>query len=501
MTGTSAFIDHFRAALRIKTDWPASAGGGVNFDGINFDSAKISDAKVDGTDVVDPAATMPAEAPAVMPLLRFQEFLVQTYPAFHKAAERWVLSPYSVVYRWPGTAAGAVSGNAVFGAAAINTGGNSVPDPLLLLAHYDVVPAETAKWTVDPFGAELKDGYVYGRGALDMKSITMAIMESAELLCKQGFAPRRDVWIALGGDEERTGISGAQKTARWFLEKNLRFSFILDEGTPVAVGQLKGVDKPLALVGIEEKGYVSVDLTVEQKPGHASQPAEQQAAAVLARALLRLSRRPFPWRLTPAVEAFFRQLSPHARGITGFVMRHARLLGPLFFKAAAVSPATRALLRTTLAMTQLEGSAADNVMPSVVRAVLNLRLLPPWTVGTAIERLKALIADSRVNVTVHGFASNPVEAGPGQTAMTSPGWNEINAALETAFPAVPALPFLMLATTDSRHYQEFSRNIFRFSPQLLDQAELSRIHGHDERISLDNLNRCLAFYTALLQQL
>jgi carboxypeptidase PM20D1 len=479
MTGASAFVEHFRAALRIKTDWPASAGaaGSVNAGGTEAPAA----------------LNTPASKPAEMPLLRFQEFLTQTYPAFHQAAERWALSPYSVVYRWPG-AANAYPGTADPGAA-------GTPDPLLLLAHYDVVPAETSQWTVDPFGAELKGGYIYGRGALDMKSITMAIMESAEVLCTQGFTPRRDVWIALGGDEERTGILGARETARWFLEKKRRFSFILDEGTPVSLGQLKGVGKALALVGIEEKGFLSVDLTVEQKPGHASQPPEQQAAAVLARALLRLSRRPFPWRLTPTVEAFFRQLSFHARGITGFVMRHARLLGPLFFKAAAASPAARALLRTTVAMTQLEGSAADNVMPSVVRAVLNLRLLPPWTVGTAVERVKAVVADSRVHVTVHGFASNPVEAGPEQAAMTSPGWNEIRAALDAAFPGTPALPFLMPATTDSRHYQEFSRNIFRFSPQLLDQGELSRIHGHDERISLENLNHCLEFYTALLQQL
>jgi carboxypeptidase PM20D1 len=182
-------------------------------------------------------------------------------------------------------------------------------------------------------------------------------------------------------------------------------------------------------------------------------------------------------------------------------MKHARLLGPLFFKAAAASPATRALFRTTIAMTQLEGSAADNVMPSAVKAVINMRLLPPWTVETAIERLKKIIADDRVSVSVYRAGFNPVKAGQDHAAQEGPGWKEIKAALGKTFPGVPVLPFLMMATTDSRYYKELSRYIFRFSPLLLDPEELSRIHGNDERITAENLERCLEFYTALIKQL
>jgi carboxypeptidase PM20D1 len=382
------------------------------------------------------------------------------------------------VYRWPGE--------------------NRDP-PALLLGHYDVVPAETTKWSVEPFGAEMKDGYIYGRGALDMKNIVMAIMESAEELCRKGFMPARDIWIALGGDEERTGINGAMKTAKWFLEKGIQFSFVLDEGPPVSKDMIKGVERPLALVGIEEKGYLSLDLTVEQKPGHASQPPEQQAAAVLSRALLRLSRRPFPWHLSPGAESFFRQLGSYTRGPGAFAMKHARFLGPLFYKAVAVSPAVRALLRNTIAMTQLEGSAADNVLPSSVRAVINLRLLPPWTVEKSIKRIKSVIADDRVGITIHGLGTNPMEAGPGQASQKSPGWKEIKTALAGVFPDVPALPFIMVATTDSRHYKDLSRYIYRFSPQLLSADDFSRIHGHDERIPVENLEQALKFYTTLME--
>ena len=445
-------IERFRAALRIKTDWP----GNIKAE--------------------DTAAIKNAEAA----LARFQEFLAGNYPFLNKAAERRVLSPYSLVYRWPGM---------------------SDTAPVLLMGHYDVVPAETEKWTADPFGAELKDGYIYGRGALDMKNMVISIMESAEELCSRGFKPAHDIWIVFGGDEERTGIKGAKETAKWFSEKGIHFSFVLDEGTPVAEDMIKGINTPLALVGIEEKGFLSLDLTVDQQSGHASQPPEQQAAAVLGRSLLRLSRRPFPWRLTPAVEAFFKQLGPYASGTRGLAMGHARLLGKLFFAVAASNTATRALFRTTLAMTQLEGSAADNVMPSSVRAVINLRLLPPWTVDTAIERVKAVIADDQVAVTVHGLGTNPVKAQPDQTKLTGSGWKEIKNALAKTFPDIPVLPFLMLATTDSRHYKDLTSGIFRFNPLLLDQKELSLIHGHDERISLENLELCLKFYIFLMEQL
>ena len=448
------FIEHFRAALRIKTVLPSGAQKG--------------------------------DSKAEQPLVDFQNFLADAYPVFHTCAERIVHSPYMVTYRWPGTGSAA---------------GGSENAPVLFVAHYDVVPAETGKWSCDPFGAEIKDNYIYGRGALDMKHFLVAVMESAEILCRRGYKPKRDIWFAFGGDEERTGILGAKETAAWFAEKGIQFSFMLDEGTPVATEQMKGINTPLALIGIEEKGFLSLDITVNQKPGHASQPPDEQAVAILSRAMLRLSKKPFPWHLTPAVEAFFKQLSVHCSGITAFFMKHSRMLGPLFFKAAGISPAIKALLRTTLAMTQLEGSAADNILPSAAKAVVNLRLLPPWTVETAIERIKSIIADNRVSVNIYGLASNPVISGQGAASMDSPGWIEIKNAMGKVFPGVPVLPFLMLATTDSRHYQNLSKYIFRINPLILNPQEISLVHGHDERVSLENLDYCLQFFISLMEQI
>jgi carboxypeptidase PM20D1 len=331
-----------------------------------------------------------------------------------------------------------------------------------------------------------------------MKSILISIMEAAETLCAAGFKPRRDVWFAFGGDEERTGIFGAMETVKWFARRGQRFAWILDEGTPVAENQIKGVDSPVALISIEEKGFLSLDLCVAQEPGHASMPPETQAAAVLGQALCRIAARPFPFKLIPTIESFFAQIAPLMPGFPGFVMRHARAFGPLFFKAAASSPMTAALLRTTAAMTQLSGSAADNVLPSEARAVINLRLLRPWTVEGAIAFIKKAINDKRVQIKVHGLGTGPVAASPDYERS---GWPEIKAALAESWPGVPMLPFLMVATTDSRHYKELSGGIFRFSPHKLNPKEMSGTHGHNERISLENLRRGLQFYTKLLEAL
>jgi len=454
------FIEKFREALKIPTWRPPEAKDGDN----------------------------EIEAP----LLRFQEFLAGNFDAFHKTAQRHVLSPYSVIYRLPGSE---------------NNDG-----AVLLLAHYDVVPAETEKWSVDPFGAEIKDGFIYGRGSLDMKNTLISIMEAADALCAQGWKPKRDVWFAFGGDEEITGVLGAVRTAKWFSEKGQKFEWILDEGTPIAENQLKGIDTPLAMVSVEEKGFCSLALTVAQDPGHASRPPKVQAAAVLARALCRLAKKPFPFKLNPTVEIFFALVAPMMPGLQGFVMRHARALGPLFFRLAATNPTTEAMLRTTVAMTQLEGSAADNVMPSQVRAVINLRLLWPQTVEAALAYIKKTINDERVQVSTYRLATDPVASSEefrrgmkkrkgSKVGLIPKGWQEIQSAMEQAWQGIPLLPFIMVATTDSRHYQELTNNIFRFSPYKLDANELGGIHGHDERISLENLNRGLAFYSNLLRSL
>jgi carboxypeptidase PM20D1 len=466
-------VERFRRAIRIKTDWPGE--------------------------------NTPADA-AIERLTAFQAFLLTAYPCFHRIAERWVLSPYSLVYRWP-----AAGKPAAASASPVNPAGTA--PAVLILAHYDVVPAEADKWTVDPFGGEIKEGFLYGRGAQDMKGSLIAIFEAAEELAERGFKPGRDIWFAFGGDEERSGLLGARNTAAWFSGRGQKFSWILDEGSPVAINQIPGVKTPLALFGIEEKGFLSLVLEVDQKPGHASQPPKVQAAALLARALLRVSRRPFPVRLGPVVAAFFSRLLELRRRSSPGLKSGGRpagaalltALGPLISPVLALvfrnDPQILAMLRTTMAITQLSGSAADNVMPSRVRAVINLRLLAPWTVDEAVAHVRRAVGDRNVKVSVLGYASGPVSAHPEHGRMGGPGWAEMSGAAAAVFPDAALIPFIMTACTDSRHYQDLAEGIFRFNPMRLSPEDMSAIHGHDERVSLENFFLAIRFYAALFESL
>ncbi|MDR2901281.1 MAG: M20/M25/M40 family metallo-hydrolase [Treponema sp.] len=438
-------IERFRRSIQIDTSWPKDAPFG--------------------------------DAAAEAPLRNFQEFLLSSYPTFSKNAEHWILSPYAMIFRWAGS---------------------SAEKPILFTAHYDVVPVEEEKWTTDPFGAEQKEGYIYGRGTLDMKSILVSLMEAAEEAAARGFTPKQDIYFAFGGDEERAGIYGAIEMRKWFKDKSIHFSWVFDEGTMVTLKQIAWIDKPLALLSIEEKGFMSVELSVDQAPGHASRPPNEQAVVTLAQALLRVSKAPFPFRLTPTVEAFFNKLGALSSGPIGFFLRHARFFAPLLFAVMGKNSTMASLLHTTLAMTQLEGSKADNVMPSTVKAVFNLRLLDPWTVESAMEYLRKTIKDDRVKIRLSNLSTNPVPANPEHAKGEGPGYRIVKDAINKTFPDVPVLPFLMVATTDSRHYKDISDGIFRFCPQVLPPEELALVHGHDERISIENLHNAQRFYANLI---
>ncbi|GAB1484707.1 hypothetical protein MASR2M78_35250 [Treponema sp.] len=233
----SAAIARFQAALQIATDWPETALSG---------SKEWREAE--------------------SRLKEFQDFLVVSYPAFHTAVERIVLSPYAVLYHWKAKPNAAASST--------NT------KPSLFLAHYDVVPAEKEHWNTAPFAAELVDGYIYARGALDTKNSLICALEAAEALAVSGFSPERDLWFAFGGDEERSGLRGAQEAAAYFAKQNISFSWALDEGSLISDGIIKGIGVPLALIGVEEKGFLDIELSVSQSPGHASRPPRVQAVAV-----------------------------------------------------------------------------------------------------------------------------------------------------------------------------------------------------------------------------
>lgn len=371
---------------------------------------------------------------------------------------------------------------------------------VLLYAHCDVVPAgEQSRWSHGPFDGDIADGYVWGRGALDDKGTLIAIFEALEGLLAEARQPAVPLYVAVGADEEARG-SGARTIARVLAGRGVRLSCVLDEGSVIAQGMLPFLSRPAALVGTSEKGVADVAIKVEGPAGHAAMPGARTAAGVLAAIVADLERHPFPARLIPAVDAMFRCLGRHTRGLARLATRLLRPLLPL--AAGALGRETAALVRTTQAVTRLAAGDAQNVLPAEASASVNLRILAGDTVASAAARLRRRAARQvpsgfRLTVEVAGDAHEPVPASPDN----GPAWDAINDTLRDVLPEAVIAPMLVTAYTDSRHFAPIADAIYRLMPAVLDRGEVARIHGVDERVSLENYGLMIAYYRGVIARL
>lgn len=403
--------------------------------------------------------------------------LPDLFPAVHAALERTLVGPRGIVYRWQGK--------------------NASLQPAIFCAHFDVVPAlESDPWTMPPFSGAIKDGYVWGRGTQDIKVQIACILESAEALVTMGFMPERTLYFAFGGDEEVGGRRGAGAISTWFSEQNVHASWLIDEGSPVGQGIIGFVQRPIALIGIAEKGYADIVVEVPGQGGHASMPPRHTALGALAHALASIEDRPFPLKLTKTTDQFLAALGPHAKTPYRqiFALRH--ILGPFILKAFSADPSTNAMVRTTCAATMAQASTKENVLPNLAQAVINVRILPGTTVAEVIDRLNTLIAPYGAKAYAK-FPEHVVEPSA-ESSTSSEGWKSIVSAISEAFPdAVPA-PFLFTAGTDTKHYRGITDDIYRFQPLVQTPEDLAAVHNVNEKVSIENLERCVRFYKALM---
>jgi carboxypeptidase PM20D1 len=396
----------------------------------------------------------------------FRARLRDLYPLTHARLSWETVGGGALLGRWPG-----------------GTGA-----PIVLMAHYDVVPAEGQQWRHDPFAGDRMDGAVHGRGALDDKGALVAILEAVEGLLAERLTPSGDVYLAFGHDEE-VGGTGAAALAALLAERGVRPALVLDEGGAVVEGMLPGVRGAVAVIGVTEKGVATVRLTVSGSPGHAALPPRHGAPGLLARALVRIERRPFPARTNPVTRAMGRGLAPRLRRPLA-ALAAGPLLGPLFGLAGG---AAAALVRTTVAVTGLDAGVAPNVLAAEACALLNVRIVPGDTVQSAVASLRRVIRDPRVRVEVLGG-----EDPPPASRTEGPGWDRVCAALATVLPAALPVPYLMVQASDSRHFAALSDAVYRFRPYPLSAAQLAGIHGADERLDVAALERAVTFYRALL---
>ena len=372
--------------------------------------------------------------------------------------------------------------------------------PVLLMAHTDVVPVEDAAgWAHDPWSGAVAEGHVWGRGAIDMKAAMVGFMEAADALSAGGFRPRRTVVLALGHDEEVGGHRGHKQMAAALAARGVRFGWVLDEGLVITDGIVPGLQAPAALIGTSEKGYLTVELVAEGLGGHSSMPPPQSAAGIVAGAAARLEASPFPATLDGPVAEMFSWLGPEMGFVERLAFANLWLLGPVVQGQLEAKNNTNATLRTTIAVTQLEGSVQENVLPQEARAVVNLRLHPRDSIASALAHVEAAVDDARVAVrpvtaSIHSEPS-PV------SSTTAEGWQVIARSIREVNPEVVVAPGVMIGGTDSRWYVPLADDVYRFHPAWLGPGDTDRIHGTDERISTENLADYVRFYRRVLQAL
>jgi carboxypeptidase PM20D1 len=405
--------------------------------------------------------------------------LAQRYPKVHASLKREVIGGLSLLYTWEGSDPKAV--------------------PIALMAHQDVVPiapGTEGDWQAEPFGGVIKDGFVWGRGAWDDKANLIAELEAVEALLASGFKPARTVYLVFGADEEVGGTRGAAQIAALLKQRNVRFEFVIDEGMLITEGIVPGLSAPAALVGVAEKGYLSLKLEAKATPGHSSMPPApgQAAIAQLSRALQRLDAQPMPAAVSGVAAEMFETLAPEMSGFMRVALTNRWLFGPLVQGQLEKSAGSNALLRTTTALTVVSAGNKDNVLPGRAEAVVNFRLLPGDTQASVLQHVQHVIADDRISVT----PLTSVEPS-GVSATDSRGYQAINRTLRELFPGTVVSPGLMLGGTDARHFASVSSQVFRFSPVRAKPEDLSRFHGTNERISLANLADLIRFYQRLLQ--
>ena len=441
---TTALAQHLAGALRFKT---ISYQDSSQFDGRQFDG--------------------------------LHQYLRTTFPKLHAALKLEKVNGYGLLYEWTGSDPGLA--------------------PIVLLAHQDVVPVEPGtegRWTEPPFEGKITAGYVWGRGALDDKGSLVAILEAVEHLVLGGAKPRRAVYLAFGYDEEVGGRRGAARIAELLASRSVHPEFVLDEGGALTTGLVTGISAPVALVGIAEKGYVTVSLTAQAEGGHSSMPPPQTAVGILAAGLTRLEGQQMPRAIRGPTADMFDYLGPEMSFGARLVMANRWLFGGVLAGRFGATPQGNAMLRTTTAPTVLQAGVKENVLPSSARALVNFRILPGDSVGSVLEHVRRVVRDSRITVqALEETQSNPSSV----TSVEAEPFKLLARTIRQVIPEAVVSPWLVVGATDSRHYARLTPNVLRFVGSSIGEGDLRRVHGTDERVGVRAYADAVRVYLQLLK--
>ena len=403
-----------------------------------------------------------------------QKEMEQAFPLLHKHLEKTDLRG-NLLYRWKGT--------------------DAAKKPILLMGHQDVVPASDAGWRVPAYSGQVVDGCLYGRGSLDCKSTMFIELQAVEELLEAGFTPKCDVYLAYAINEE-TGGDGAAAIVRHLKEKNITFALVMDEGGAVMERAVPGMDRPYAVIGITEKGYMDVKITAHGKGGHCSTPPRKTPAAQLfAFAHTIEKKRPFQKKLSREAKGMFAAMAPSFPFPMRLVLGNLWLFQPLLMLLMPkVSPFGEAVMATTCCFTQMEGSGAPNVIPKEPYLIANLRTSDHQNCQESLDILKkhGKKYDLSFEILLSRDAS-PVS----DTASAAYGF--VEDCIRRNFPDVGIAPYIIMGGTDCRHFHALTDTALRFAPVRMSAAQSASCHAVDENITVAALYEGVVFFKDLIQ--
>lgn len=429
------------------------------------EAIKINTTSFDDTAIVNQAA-----------FDSFFTFLKTEYAPVFENLEDTIINQRSLLLKWKGK--------------------NESVKPVILYAHLDVVPIEEstkAKWTHAPFSGEVADGFIWGRGAMDDKGSLISIFEALKRLQARKFTPERTIYFAFGSDEEIGGNRGAAAIADYLRAQKVSFEFYMDEGGMVSEGIVPNIKRPVALIGTAEKGYVTLELRANVKGGHSSHPPKESAVDVITSAINKLHDNPEKRRAVETVNEFLEFVGPEMPSPLKIVFANRWLFQPLILNEYEKSDEGRALLRTTEVATVINAGMKENVIPSLVTAKINFRVLNDETTKDVIARAEKTINDTLVKITA-GELYEPSR----NSSSSTYGFKLIQQTTAEVFPDAIVAPFLMLGSTDSKHFQDITENTYRFFPVRMNNDLLGTVHGIDERIGVKDYMETISFYETML---
>ncbi|GEK33703.1 M20/M25/M40 family metallo-hydrolase [Kurthia sibirica] len=407
----------------------------------------------------------------------FQQFLKDTYPEIYKQLEYKEINDYSMIFKWSGK--------------------DSSKKPIGLTSHYDVVPVAKGtevKWQEDAFSGAVDEKYIWGRGTLDDKVGVIGTLEAVDYLLKEGFVPPQDLYLFFGHDEENGGDAGAAEITKYFKNNMIQFEYIMDEGGAIVNNMVPGVEDPVGVIGVAEKGSATIMLSVEGSGGHSSQPKNKTTIGRLSAAIAALEEQQFTASIAGPTKELFEYTAPEMSFGYKYVFENQWLFKPIIKKILLGKPATAAVTRTTIAPTIFKAGDKGNILPEFAEAQINIRVMPGDTFNSLKKQVNAIIDDKHVKVTITGNEASAV------SSSTSRGFKMIQqAAINTNDQTIIA-PYIMIGASDSKHYSKISDDAYRFLPIEMEDDGLERMHGTNERVEKVAYMKAIQFYIDLMKQ-